>query len=97
MKVIVTAGNHDSAQRLEAPRPLLSCPQVEIRGNVRHLWSADADGTPHRTVDYDDLIIPVDGADGTEAVVLAVPYLRSDVISGEAIPKASATHEHTHE
>ena len=45
---------------------------------------ADADGTPHRTVDYDDLIIPVDGADGTEAVVLAVPYLRSDVISGES-------------
>ena len=84
MKVIVTAGNHDSAQRLEAPRPLLSCLQVEIRGNVRHLWSTDADGTPHRTVDYDDLIIPVDGADGTEAVVLAVPYLRSDVISGES-------------
>ena len=30
------------------------------------------------------MIIPVDGADGIEAVVLAVPYLRSDAISGES-------------
>lgn len=83
MKVIITAGNHDSAMRLEAPRPLLSCLQVEIRGNVRHRWDTDADGTSCRTVDYDDLTIPVDGADGTEAVVLAVPYLRGDAVSGE--------------
>ena len=83
VKVITTAGNHDSAQRLEAPRPLLSCLQVEIRGNVSHTRYTAADGTADRSIDYDDLMIPVDGADGTKAVVLAVPYLRSDAVSGE--------------
>ena len=30
--------------------------------------------------DYDDLIIPIKNSDGDEVVVLAVPYLRSDVV-----------------
>ena len=30
--------------------------------------------------DYDDLIIPIKNAEGEEVVVLAVPYLRSDVV-----------------
>ena len=30
--------NHDSASRLEAPRPLLTRYHVEIRGNVRKIW-----------------------------------------------------------
>ena len=38
MQVIITAGNHDSASRLEAPRPLLTRYHVEIRGNVRKTW-----------------------------------------------------------
>ncbi len=38
MQVIITAGNHDSASRLEAPRPLLTRYHVEIRGNVRKIW-----------------------------------------------------------
>lgn len=88
VRVIITAGNHDSAQRLEAPRPLLSCLQVEIRGNVRHTRYTGPDGTTDRSIDYDDLMIPVDGTDGTKAVVLAVPYLRSDAISGENYSEA---------
>lgn len=88
VRVIITAGNHDSAQRLEAPRPLLSCLQVEIRGNVRHTRYTGSDGTTDRSIDYDDLMIPVDGTDGTKAVVLAVPYLRSDAISGENYSEA---------
>lgn len=32
MQIIITAGNHDSASRLEAPRALLTRHNVEIRG-----------------------------------------------------------------
>ncbi len=38
MQIIITAGNHDSASRLEVPRPLLARCHVEIRGNVRKIW-----------------------------------------------------------
>lgn len=41
MQVIITAGNHDSASRLEAPRPLLTRYHVEIRGNVRKSGSRE--------------------------------------------------------
>jgi DNA repair protein SbcD/Mre11 len=35
IQIVVTAGNHDNAGRLEAPRPLLSSLNVHIVGNVR--------------------------------------------------------------
>ena len=75
MQIIITAGNHDSASRIEAPRPLLSRHKVEIRGTVRRIWK---DGK--WVYDHEDLIIPVDTSDGERIVVIAVPYLRSDVI-----------------
>lgn len=79
MQIIVIAGNHDSASRLEAPRPLLSRHKVEIRGNVKRKWvAADQDGCWE--FDYEDLIIPIRNQSGEELVVLAVPYLRSDII-----------------
>lgn len=75
LQIIITAGNHDSAPRIEAPRPLLSRHKVEIRGTVHRVWK---DG---RFVnDYDDLIIPVENEEGEKIVVIAVPYLRSDVM-----------------
>jgi len=37
MSVVIIAGNHDSAGRLEAPRPLLESFNVSIVGNVRRL------------------------------------------------------------
>ena len=81
MQVIITAGNHDSANRLEAPRALLTRHKVEIRGNVRRTWTSGQEGESGQwNIDYDDLIIPVKGKDGDEMVVLAVPYLRSDVV-----------------
>lgn len=79
LQVIITAGNHDSANRLEAPRPLLSRHQVEIRGNVHRKWATSDDGSNWQ-IDYDDLMIPITGKDGDKAVVLAVPYLRSDIV-----------------
>ena len=82
MNIIITAGNHDSASRLEAPRPMLAKHNVQIRGNVRRTWN---DGS--WVNDYDDLIIPIENAAGEKVVILAVPYLRSDVINGSNYSK----------
>ena len=64
LQIIITAGNHDSAARLEAPNPLLEELNVTTRGVV------------HRTsdggIDYERHIIPI--KDG--GCCLAVPYLR---------------------
>lgn len=75
LQIIITAGNHDSATRIEAPRPLLTRYKVEIRGTVRRIKE-----NGEWVNNYDDLIIPVAGQDGEKIVVLAVPYLRSDVV-----------------
>ena len=102
MQVIITAGNHDSASRLEAPRPLLTRYHVEIRGNVRKIWrqgenvrkiwqqgESKDEGNGKETDDktgghwlysFDDLIIPVTNEEGEEVIILAVPFLRSDVV-----------------
>ena len=107
MQVIITAGNHDSASRLEAPRPLLTRYHVEIRGNIRKIWQqggskeeeenkseedeeetgnkdngmkAGNNESGHWIYSFDDLIIPVTSEEGEEVIVLAVPFLRSDVV-----------------
>ena len=59
MRIIITAGNHDSASRLEAPRPMLSRHNVEIRGNVRRVWVQEDSGSGSLQIALDDLIIPV--------------------------------------
>ena len=89
MNIIITAGNHDSANRLEAPRPLLEQHRVHVRGWVRRTWvPATDDVSGHYNVDFDELMIPIDSVDGTQhAVVLAVPYLRSDIIIGGSYSK----------
>lgn len=79
MHIVITAGNHDSANRLEAPRALLSRHSVEIRGTVHRQWVNNEDGGAWE-INYDDLIIPVTGSDGVDIAILAVPYLRSDVL-----------------
>ena len=105
MQVIITAGNHDSASRLEAPRPLLTRYHVEIRGNIRKIWQqggskekeengnkeeengnkengkiAGNETGGHWLYSFDDLIIPVTNEEGEEVIILAVPFLRSDVV-----------------
>jgi exonuclease SbcD len=64
LQIIVTAGNHDSAARLEAPNPLLEGMNVAVRGLV----ARDAQGE----IDYDRLIVPLNKG----GYCLAVPYLR---------------------
>ena len=77
MQIIITAGNHDSANRLEAPRVLLARHRVEVRGNVHRVWNPE---TENWQTDIEDLMIPVISKDGGRMIVLAVPYLRSDVV-----------------
>ena len=81
MMTIITAGNHDSANRLEAPRALMVLNRMEVRGTVRRKWVPTDEGGSWE-VNYDDLIIPLTCADGSQAAILAVPYLRSDMLQG---------------
>ena len=37
LQIVIVAGNHDSAARLEAPLPLLQAMRTEVRGVVRKL------------------------------------------------------------
>lgn len=84
MQVVITAGNHDSANRLEAPRMLLARHRVAVRGNVHRVWNSD---TGSWQTDWADLMIPVMGKAGDRMVVLAVPYLRSDVVQNACYSK----------
>lgn len=64
LQIIITAGNHDSAARLEAPKPLLEAMNVTVRGVVKR--------TEESEIDFDHLIVPLDKG----GYCLAVPYLR---------------------
>lgn len=51
LQVIIIAGNHDSAGRMEAPNPLFDGMNITVRGVVRH----DAEGG----IDLAHLIVPI--------------------------------------
>ncbi len=69
LQIIITAGNHDSASRLEAPKPLLESSNVHIIGLVEK----DAEGN----IDYDKLLVPIyDATKKVKIWCLAVPFLR---------------------
>jgi len=69
LQIIIIAGNHDSAARLEAPKPLLESFNIHIVGKVER--------TINGKIDYEKLIIPIkDGAGEIKAWCIAVPFLR---------------------
>jgi exonuclease SbcD len=68
LQIIIVAGNHDSAARLEAPNPLLEDMNVIVKGVVRR--------RPDGTIDGRDLLIPIVKNEEIVAWCLAVPYLR---------------------
>lgn len=69
IQIIITAGNHDSATRLESPKPLLESSNIHIVGLIER----NAEGN----IDYDKLIIPLHDAQGTvKTWCLAIPFLR---------------------
>lgn len=64
LQIIIIAGNHDSAARLEAPNPLLEAMNITVRGVVKR--------TEDGEINFDHLIVPLDKG----GFCLAVPYLR---------------------
>ena len=69
LQIVLTAGNHDAAARLEAPEALFRALNIRVVGTVPRR----ADGAP----DYSRFLIPLRGDTGqVEALVLAVPFLR---------------------
>jgi exonuclease SbcD len=69
IQIVITAGNHDSASRLETPKPLLESSNIHIIGLVEK----DFEGN----IDYDKLIVPLhDNSDDVKAWCIAAPFLR---------------------
>ena len=69
LQIITTAGNHDSASRLESPKLLLESSNIHIIGVVEK----DANGN----IDYERLIIPLKNKNGNITTwCIAVLFLR---------------------
>lgn len=69
LDVVIVGGNHDSADRLDAPAPLLDGFDVQVVGGLPR--RAD------RSLDLDRLLFPLhDGEGEVRAWVAAVPFLR---------------------
>lgn len=69
LQIVVTAGNHDSAARLEAPKPLLESSNIHIIGVIEK----DENGE----ISYDKIIFPLkDKSGAVKAWCIAVPFLR---------------------
>ena len=69
LQIVIVAGNHDSAARLEAPLPLLQAMRTEVRGVVRKLEGGE--------IDYDHLTVELKNRQGeVELLCMAVPFLR---------------------
>ena len=66
MTIVIVAGNHDAAGRLEAPRPLLEAFNIRVVGNIRR-YEGRIDGARH--------LVAISDASGAVAChVLAVSY-----------------------
>lgn len=88
LQLVVVAGNHDSAARLESPLPLLQEMRTEIKGIVRK---------QNGKIDYEHLLVELKNAAGeVEALCLAVPFLRQGdypVVETESNPYAEGVKE----
>lgn len=68
LQIVIIAGNHDSAARLEAPQSVLENLNIFIRGTIKR--------TSNNDMDLQHLIIPLQKDNITKAWCLAVPFLR---------------------
>ncbi|WP_432670175.1 exonuclease SbcCD subunit D [Flavobacterium sp. SM2513] len=69
LQIVITAGNHDSASRLEAPKPLLESSNIHIIGTIEK----NSDGS----INYEKLTIPLRNKLGEITIwCLAIPFLR---------------------
>lgn len=90
LQIVIIAGNHDSAGRLEAPNPLLEEMNVHIKGLVRK----NEDGEIYLR----QLFVPLSKEGKVEAWCIAVPYLRQgDYPNAESYAKGvSALYDRLH-
>jgi exonuclease SbcD len=80
LQIVIIAGNHDSAHRLEAPSPFLKRNNIYVRGNVKN--------TDAQTLDFEHYLLPLSLRTNPEAkvVCMALPYLRAcDYPSGMSV------------
>jgi len=69
LQIVVIAGNHDSAGRLEAAEPLLAAMDITVAGHIVRL----SDGE----IDFAKLVVPLKNRAGEIAAwCLAIPFLR---------------------
>lgn len=82
MNIIITAGNHDSASRLEAPQALLAESNIFVVGTTRT--------NEEREPQVDSLFLPLArrGEDTASCVLFALPYLRSSDYPAGLTPEA---------
>ena len=89
LQIVIVAGNHDSAARLEAPLPLLQAMRTEVRGVVRKLEGGE--------IDYDHLTVELKNRQGeVELLCMAVPFLRQGdypTVQTEGNPYAEGVRE----
>lgn len=85
LQIIVIAGNHDSAPRLEAPLPLLEEMNTYVVGGIGR--------TAGGGIDFDRLLFPLTDKRGcTRAWCMAVPFLRPGDYPAAASEAASDTY-----
>ena len=89
LQIVIVAGNHDSAARLEAPLLLLQAMRTEVRGVVRKLEGGE--------IDYDHLTVELKNRQGeVELLCMAVPFLRQGdypAVQTEGNPYAEGVRE----
>ncbi len=82
LDIVIIAGNHDSAGRLEAPGPLLEAHGTRVVGHV----ARGADGE----IDLERLLVPLAGKDGAVAAwCVAIPFLRPGDVPRAAPPEGA--------
>ena len=74
LQIIVTAGNHDSPSRLEAPRELWEAFNVTVIGNLDFYKEVQENGL---TYDTSKIQIPVRRNDEVVGWILAVPFINA--------------------
>ena len=83
LQIVIIAGNHDSAARLEAPNPLLEDMNIIVRGTVRR--NAEGD------IDLQHLIVPLytEGKVTAYCPCRSLSAVRVDYPSAEKLLKGS--------
>lgn len=86
LQVVLTAGNHDSANRLEAPAALLKTHNIYVRGAVHYA----ADGSPL----FKHFLLPLANRQSGRAacVCMALPFLRASDCPTGLTPEEGLRH-----